>query len=94
MAATPDRDLLIAYWITPPGAPLGACFGVSAYSRSDAQELLREAGIEVDLALPEVIVKEGITFAELDAKHIVPNMGPMQFRGVWYPQMNLRNRGR
>jgi hypothetical protein len=30
-------------------------------------------------------VIEGITVAELDPRHVVPNMGPIAVRGMWYP---------
>ena len=90
MAAVPDKGLLVAYWIRPRNAALGQCFGVSAYSLEDAQRLLTDAGIAVDLGDPDVRVQEGITFSDLDPGHIAPNIGPMQFRGVWYPRMNLK----
>jgi hypothetical protein len=25
----------------------------------------------------------------LDAKHVLPNAGPVVVRGVWYPRLNL-----
>ena len=31
----------------------------------------------------------GVTVADLDEKNVRPNMGPMQFRGVWYPAANI-----
>jgi hypothetical protein len=41
-----------------------------------------------------VAIEEAITFHDLERRpilrnHLVPNMGPMQFRGVWYPRGNL-----
>jgi hypothetical protein len=82
------NPFLIPYWITPnegPGAPLG--IGVTAYSREDALTLIREIGWEIDLNAATVI--ENVRFDDLDQGHVVPNMGPMTFRGVWYPCFNI-----
>ena len=32
---------------------------------------------------------KGIRIEDLDQKNIVPNIGPMQLRGVWYPAANI-----
>ncbi len=75
-------SLLTAFWISTV-FPSGC--GVTAYSIPDALELLESAGIAV--TSPEV-VREGVTVADLDANHIVSNMGVITRRGVWYPNLN------
>jgi hypothetical protein len=32
---------------------------------------------------------EGVRVADLDQKHIVPNIGPIIVRGVWYPRQKI-----
>ncbi len=67
----------------------GLGVGVTAHSREEAQGLARAAcdasGWEFDL----VQVVEGIDVADLDQSHVVPNMGPPNFKGVWFPRMNI-----
>jgi hypothetical protein len=80
-------SLLTAYWIRTPfrRAPLG--FGVTARSFDDAVKIMRALGygcyLPEDLSLLDV--REGVTFAELDQLNVVPNMGPIVVRGMWYP---------
>jgi hypothetical protein len=78
---------LTAYWIVPPSphGPLG--FGVTAWSLADALELIRALGY--GHYLPDdpsaLQVTEGVKVAALDQRHVVPNMGPIVVRGLWYP---------
>jgi hypothetical protein len=30
-----------------------------------------------------------IDIRTLDEKHVIPNIGPVVFRGVWFPRLNL-----
>jgi len=79
---------LETYWITSPSIAWHA-FGVTAFSRDDAFWLLEEAGYSLSAEDPNVRVIEGISLSDLDQNHVVPNAGPLLFRGVWYPQANL-----
>jgi hypothetical protein len=78
---------LTAYWIVSPlpHAPLG--FGVTARSLDDAFDIIR--ALDYGRYLPddpaEVRVTAGVTVADLEQRHIVPNMGPIVNRGMWYP---------
>jgi hypothetical protein len=79
---------LISYWITPSErtmVPFG--IGVTAYSVEDAWSLVVATGWRVDRAKAKIVA--GIRFEDLDAGHVVPNMGPMIFRGVWHPCHNI-----
>ncbi len=82
---------LIAYWIVSPRphAPLG--FGVTARSLDDALAIIR--ALDYGRFLPDDVgtirVTENVRFADLDRGHIVPNMGPIVTRGMWYPFVAL-----
>jgi hypothetical protein len=64
---------------TPAAINLGC--GVIAFSREDALALLRER-----VFLPVLEVIDDITRTALDQKHVVPNLGRVEERGVWFPQ--------
>ncbi|HEY4239024.1 MAG TPA: hypothetical protein VGM88_04380 [Kofleriaceae bacterium] len=80
---------LTAYWISYPedwGFPMGQ--GVTAYSTDDAFRLLEAQGYDFHLRARRVDVKV-VTFDDLDDRHVVPNMGPIVVRGVWFPCLNV-----
>ncbi|MEM1055550.1 MAG: hypothetical protein AAGI52_08475 [Bacteroidota bacterium] len=52
----------------------------------DAFTLLAEAGLEVDRS--SASIHEGIGVQDLDENHVVPNMGVIVRRGIWYPNRN------
>jgi hypothetical protein len=78
-----DRKLLTRYWINVDDL-MG--IGVTAYSIEDALSILANEGIEYDRIKGIV---ENIDVRELDQGHVMPNMGPPSFRGVWYPCLNI-----
>lgn len=86
----PDTRLE-TFWVTFPqdeNLPLG--IGVTAYSEEDAFALIKEQGIDQWYAgAKKVNVTKGISIADLDQRNVVPNIGPMQLRGVWYPAANI-----
>jgi len=66
----------------------GLGYGVTATSQADAEALLKSHGYP----LPServVAVTRGVTIAALDKEHVLPNIGPMRVRGVWFPCRNL-----
>lgn len=64
--------------------------GVTAYSKEDAFFLLEERGFDTWYqGAREIKTLEGVTIEELDQSNIVPNVGPLQLRGVWYPAANI-----
>ena len=77
------NKLLTTYWIE-----LDSYFrniGVTAYSLDDDKRLIQEKAFPKE-ELPRIKkVTENIQFKDLDQNHIVPNMGPITERGVWYP---------
>jgi hypothetical protein len=62
--------------------------GVTAYSIQDATRLANEAASQFKWELTGSVI-EDVDIRDLDQKHVVPNMGPPNFRGVWYPCKNL-----
>lgn len=82
------NPLLKTYWIECPSIhPLG--FGVTAFSRDDAFQLLGASGYILPPDESAIRVTEDIQMADLDQNHVAPNMGPIIFRGVWFPSANL-----
>lgn len=79
--------MLTTFWIRSPcsHAPLG--FRVTARSLKDALQIIRAFGygdfLPADGHALEVI--EPVTMCVLDQHHVVPNMGPIHVRGLWYP---------
>jgi hypothetical protein len=78
--------MLKRYWV-PSRRSLG--FGVTAYSREDAELLLSEAGFVADRDYLWAEAVEDVDVRGLDQLHVIPNMGLPSFRGVWYPCLNL-----
>ena len=83
------RKLLVPYLVIADRAGRLQHFGVSGYSLEDALALLNVVGIPIDPSDPAITIREHPQFTDWEAKHIGPNMGPAQFRGVWYPPTNL-----
>jgi hypothetical protein len=80
------RDHLTPFWFefeAEPffGARLGC--GVTAFSRADAEGLIRAAA---GRELPPIRrVVEDVDVSTLDRGHVLPNMGDVSVRGVWFP---------
>jgi hypothetical protein len=89
MSELSPPDLLTHFLFSVNENGRTAWYGVSGYSFEDAVALLRGAGILIDPADPQVLVRERPRLTEFEQRHLGPNMGPMQFRGVWYPRLNL-----
>jgi hypothetical protein len=75
--------------MVPIGGPLG--FGVTARSLEDAISIIRalDYGRFLPDNLADLRVTEGVTIADLDQLYVVPNMGPIAVRGMWYPFTNV-----
>jgi hypothetical protein len=69
---------------TPTAINLGC--GVTAFNRENALALLQRRVFGAIGIPPVVEVIEDITRAGLDPKHVVPNLGKLEERGVWFPQ--------
>ena len=78
------------FWFTfsprPQYSPLALGCGVTAFDRTDAIEILHRlvfAGRPAPLVVDEVI--EDVDVLQLDPGHVIPNMGLVTTRGVWFP---------
>jgi hypothetical protein len=74
------------FWFSTLGS-LG--YGVTAYSLSEARSLAHDAAARLGVAFEPVSVIEDVDVRQLDQNHVVPNMGPPNFHGVWFPRMNI-----
>jgi hypothetical protein len=73
------------YWITFHDPPLGwgLGVGVTAIDEEDARSLI-EALKERNLVIRELQPVNSVD--ELEQNHVVPNMGNILKRGVWFPK--------
>ena len=67
----------------PPGTLVGC--GVSAYDRDDALDQLKTK-VFVDQPIPNIRREMvDVDVSELDQNHVLPNMGLVAKRGIWFP---------
>jgi hypothetical protein len=78
--------MLIPFWFY---TSKGLGYGVTAYSRDDAEALLKSFGYPREGEAVTRIV-EGIKHAELEPSHVAPNAGPIILRGVWFPNHSFQ----
>lgn len=82
------NNLLTAYWIELDRySGLASFIGVTAYSLDDAILLIKEQLFRKQEMPRLKNVIENIKFKDLDQNHVVPNMGPITERGIWYPNL-------
>jgi hypothetical protein len=84
--------MLTRYWfkfdlsinqLPPLGTVLGC--GVTAASRGEAIQLLRDRVFHTDSLPPIKECVEGVDVDMLDQNHVRPNMGDPERRGIWFP---------
>jgi hypothetical protein len=80
-----SESTLTPFWIVPPSEHSPLPFGVTAFSLADALRMIEDAGYELPQDRSALRVTEGIRFDDLDEHHVVPNMGPIVVRGMFYP---------
>jgi hypothetical protein len=73
------------FWFAIPGR-LG--IGVTAESRGEAEALAKQAAERLHWALDLSSVVEDVDIQALDQTHVVPNIDPPNFRGVWFPRQH------
>jgi hypothetical protein len=89
--------MLKRYWfIVYPQDKYGVRnIGVTAYTLTEARQIINNTFAklnwmqisEVEIENAEVI--ENINIELLDTNHVIPNMGVVTFKGVWFPRLNL-----
>jgi hypothetical protein len=63
----------------------GNHYGITAWTYEDALFLLKALVFKTE-ELPSIVnCKENVDINTLDTDHILPNMAPSNFRGVWFP---------
>ena len=79
------------YWIefkenqNLSGYLLQRCYGVTAFDYSDAIDILKDLVFK-NTELPIVSnYTENIDIRNLDQGHVIPNMAPPNYRGIWFP---------
>jgi len=82
---------LKTYWISFPldeHMPIG--IGVTALSEADVFTLISEQGYDNWFeGAKEISIKIGVGLSDIPAAISSGNIGPLQFRGVWYPAANI-----
>lgn len=69
----------------PQFSPLGLGCGITARDYEDAKEILTSS-VFGGRTVPIIeSVVEDIDVRSLDQNRVVPNMGPVAVRGVWFP---------
>ena len=76
--------MLTRYWLE---THRGLGFGVTAFSVADAEAPLRDARFVRGQDFEVIEISEDVDVRALDQYHVAPNMGPPNFRGVWFPQL-------
>ena len=67
----------------PPGVLLGV--GVTAFDKADAIALMKEK-VFTKVPFPPISgIREDVDISTLDAGHVLPNMGNVLKRGIWFP---------
>jgi hypothetical protein len=67
----------------PPGTLLGC--GITAYDLNDALNILN-TNVFKGFDAPKIKnIKEGVDIRSLDQAHVIPNIGVVSRRGVWFP---------
>lgn len=76
------------FWIefeeSIPYSPLSIGCGITANNYDDAISLLRDRVLKGrDIKIRTIVAD--IDVSSLDAGHVLPNMGNVMVRGVWFP---------
>jgi hypothetical protein len=80
-----NSSTLTAFWIEGPDArgPLG--YGVTAFSLTDAFEIVARAGYQLPNDKSTLRFQADIKPADLVHGFVREHMGPIVVRGLWYP---------
>ena len=78
-----QQPVLTRFWFK---TAKGYGIGVTAYSLDDAKNLISNIDGLVDANVISVIAD--VDIRTLDQGHVIPNMGPPNLRGVWFPNFS------
>jgi hypothetical protein len=82
-----DRNLH-RYWIKldPSGLSSDLGYGVTAFTESDALDILRRVAFNSEVLPPVLEVIADVDVRTLDPGHVLPNLNPPNWRGIWFPK--------
>ena len=61
-------------------------FGVTAFDQPDALGIIAHVAFSGQ-AMPDVLeIKADVDVRDLHQGHVIPNMAPPNWRGIWYPK--------
>jgi len=86
LVTTLKDPYLRRFWFPVPGH-LG--IGISAHTRLEANAIATGCAKKQGWTLDVGACIEDIDLQLLDPKHVLPNVGPVVFHGIWYPPLNL-----
>jgi hypothetical protein len=93
MSSSSVKNLLLTkYWLDfAASTSHGLGVGVTAYSIEDAEGLVSKALFAYG---PVPVFRHRIitSLGELEQNHVLPNIGLISFRGVWFPNFPPENR--
>ena len=80
---------LTTFWVEGPNprGPLG--YGVTAFSITDAFEIIERAGYRLPEDKSTLHVRTNITLADIEHNHVREHMGAIVVRGLWYPFIGI-----
>jgi hypothetical protein len=77
------------FWFTfidlPKFSPLNLGCGVTAYDYADALKILQAKVFDENLMPTIASFAEDVDMQTLDRNHVLPNIGAVTDRGVWFP---------
>jgi hypothetical protein len=76
--------MLHRFWF-PVAGHLG--IGVTASNRGEATALATTVAETMSWVFDPAEVVEDVDVRDLDQGHVIPNMGVVSWRGVWYPNL-------
>jgi hypothetical protein len=66
--------------------PLNLGLGITAFDREDAVSIA-QMKVFPHARMPEIVtIDEDVDISTLDPKHVLPNIGSVVARGVWFPR--------
>ncbi len=80
------EESLTPYWFKTKNE-LG--FGITAFSEEDAKVLLTDAATTIGKDYEVLEIIPNVDIRTLDQNQVIPTMGSLNVRGVWYPRVIL-----
>jgi hypothetical protein len=82
-----EFDLDLCDWSYPSSLLRPGC-GVTGLDLEDCLELIRQQILKGETLPPVKNVVEDVDVSNLDVNHVLPNIGLVIKRGIWFPRMD------